>query len=711
MRVIIYVSLIFLCSKAVVCVAQDEILDTNKLPKTVLYFEDYLDRSNEVEDFTSEIGRGYLKNGQYYYENKRHGGGRDDFNTFNIDPTKNYYIEMTFSLVTGRMDLGNGLAFNTCATRWGNGYFFVISADQFFSIYKFTDDIGKDIQEWKFCPQVNTIGKNKLALFAKDAYMYFYVNDALVYRMKRPEYLGTNIGFRTAEASVVAVDRFVIRYDPLPFDIISNAQQGYKKVKLDNNINSSTDDNYPIFSADGKMMLFERVQNMGITEMETKTVMCSEYNDSTQSWSLAKALPTTINQGERPRVSYISPDKNILILNATYEDGKYVSSGGLSISYRTDQGWSQPQPMFINEYENLSWYEACTFSGDNKTMILSVQNKTGYGERDLYVSFRISGTTSWTAPKNLGPIINSFGGETAPYLAPDNRTLYFCSIGKPGYGKRDVFVTRRLDDTWLNWSRPLNLGPEINSSLDDISIAVSGNGDHAFVDQFSSATKSDIAFIGLPESARPKPFAVVRGNIYNKRTNKPIEATVVYGDPKSAGDNGTYKIYNKKDKFELVLVYGASYTITAAAKGYIAEFKRLDLTDTLAKPYQELNMDIYVTPISEGMSVALNTVVFEKDKAEVMESSNSELDYIYDIMLANPGLVIEIQGYTDSGDVNSKEDELSLNRANAVKNYLVSKGISVDRIKTSPYIKSQSTSKDSKTNNRSIKIKILKCNS
>ena len=79
------------------------------------------------------------------------------------------------------------------------------------------------------------------------------------------------------------------------------------------------------------------------------------------------------------------------------------------------------------------------------------------GGRDLYVSF-MQPDSSWSSPLNLGMQVNTFADDITPFLAADNVTLYYSTKGEPGYGDNDIFVTRRLDDTWINWSTPQNLG-------------------------------------------------------------------------------------------------------------------------------------------------------------------------------------------------------------------------------------------------------------
>ena len=104
---------------------------------------------------------------------------------------------------------------------------------------------------------------------------------------------------------------------------------------------------------------------------------------------------------------------------------------------------------------------------DQKTLIHAIEMNDSKGDQDLYVSFRkVDG--SWSRPKNLGSTINTIKAENSPFLASDGVTLYFSTNGRPGYGKNDIFMSRRLDDSWVNWSEPENLGPSINTNTAQI---------------------------------------------------------------------------------------------------------------------------------------------------------------------------------------------------------------------------------------------------
>jgi hypothetical protein len=99
---------------------------------------------------------------------------------------------------------------------------------------------------------------------------------------------------------------------------------------------------------------------------------------------------------------------------------------------------------------------------EENVALMSIQRDDTYGDLDIYFSKKYSDGT-WTEPKNLGPVINTVGAEGSVFLAADGKTLYFSSTGHPGFGSYDMYMSKRLDDTWTNWSKPLNLGFKINS--------------------------------------------------------------------------------------------------------------------------------------------------------------------------------------------------------------------------------------------------------
>ena len=104
---------------------------------------------------------------------------------------------------------------------------------------------------------------------------------------------------------------------------------------------------------------------------------------------------------------------------------------------------------------------------------------------DLYVSLK-QGDGSWGKLINLGSTINTNRFEITPFLSADKKKLYFTSNGHDGYGRGDIFVSTRLDDSWQKWTRPLNLGEPINSKDFEGHFMISEKNDVYFVSDRAS---------------------------------------------------------------------------------------------------------------------------------------------------------------------------------------------------------------------------------
>ena len=181
--------------------------------------------------------------------------------------------------------------------------------------------------------------------------------------------------------------------------------------------------------------------------------------------------------------------------------------------------WSKPVALnIINDYNYNK--KANYFLTDNRqTLLMSVEREDSYGDRDLYVTF-INRDSTWSEPLNLGDVVNTAGEESAPFLASDDKTLYFSSNGFSGYGGNDVYVTKRLDDTWKNWSEPENLGPEINSPLEDLFFNIPVSSEFAYYSRGVSENNMDIFRIKLPILRSPEPFVTVTRKDYRQGYRK-----------------------------------------------------------------------------------------------------------------------------------------------------------------------------------------------
>jgi outer membrane protein OmpA-like peptidoglycan-associated protein len=339
------------------------------------------------------------------------------------------------------------------------------------------------------------------------------------------------------------------------------------------------------------------------------------------------------------------------------------------------RGWEIPKDVVIEDYVNKNDYVGYFLSSDNKHLLMSVERPEGYGLKDIFVSY-VKEDGTFSKPKNLGNVVNSFEDETNPFLAADGKTLYFASKGHPGYGYYDLFVSKRLDDSWTNWTKPENLGNIINSPGYELSIFLSAKGDKAYVGREQDIWEID-------NTVKQDPVALVKGKVYDSKTKKVMSAPIVYNALKTNKELGTAISDPSTGSYSIVLPYGEKYSFMAEKEGYYAVTQNVDLSDL--KEYKEIEVDLYLNPIEKGEIIRLNNIFFASGKYELLAESYGELDKLLQVLKSNSKMKIEISGHTDAVGADADNLTLSNNRANAVMNYLLGKGIAKDRLSAKGY--------------------------
>lgn len=479
------------------------------------------------------------------------------------------------------------------------------------------------------------------------------------------------------------------------------------KENLGRNINTKYSEHWPVISPDGNTLYFLREddpQNYG----ETGDIWYSDFRNG--EWEPARHLGKPLNTVDGGSVCSVTPDGNTLLLLGFYNPSGRINYNGFSFSRRTKDGWGFPLGAVINNFYNDNNHWSGYLSNDGKKLFMGIERKDSYGECDIYVSF-LQNNNIWTEPVNLGPDINTKEMEEDAFLAADNVTLYFESKGHGGYGGFDVFMSKRLDDTWKKWSIPENLGPTINTNKDEQEYYITAKGDYAY---FASDDKSygglDIFRIKLPEKVKPKPVVLIHGKVFNAKTNEPVYAEIKYEILPAGEETGIAHSNPSDGSYKIVLPYGKNYGYSAKADGYYSVSENINL-ETVSD-YREIEKNLYLAPIEIGEIVRLNNVFFDFNKYELKPESFPELDRVVKFLNEYPNLEIELSGHTDNIGTHEYNMKLSENRANAVAEYLTGKGIAKNRIIVVGYGETQpadtNQSEEGRQKNRRVEFKILR---
>jgi outer membrane protein OmpA-like peptidoglycan-associated protein len=463
-----------------------------------------------------------------------------------------------------------------------------------------------------------------------------------------------------------------------------------------------------VISPDGKTLYYTRWKhpdNLG--NQKNQDVWFAEMQNDGK-WGSAKPIGTPINNAEHNAICAISPDGKTILLNNVYlKDGSM--SKGVSMSLKTVAGWGFPKPMNILNFKNKSDYAEYSFSPNGRVLIMTGQFTDTQGGKDIYVSF-LQPDNIWSEPKNIGKRVNTADEESTPFIASDGKTLYFSSKGFSGYGNNDIFISRRLDDTWLKWSEPENLGTIINTPEWDGYFSISALGDYAyFASQENALGEEDIFKLKVPESIKPNAVIQVTGGVYNMIDKKPISARI---NVQNLTDKDTVCVSYDPETgdYKMMLPSKQNYTISATKKGYMAVSEPMDFTKE--NNFKEFKKNIYLLPIQAGQKMTLNSVFFEQSKAQMLTESFAELDRIIKVMKENPNMEIMLEGHTDNqGDWNANL-QLSKERVEEVKKYLTAGGIDLKRVQTQGYGSTRpiasNNSEEKKKLNRRVEVTIVR---
>ena len=289
-------------------------------------------------------------------------------------------------------------------------------------------------------------------------------------------------------------------------NIAENIETAVVAEPLSGTVNTKSLEFGPTLTKDGNRLYFSRQGYAGnVGGAADEDIWFSEFDEETQSWKEAKNMASPLNNEGPNFIVGVGWTGDTLLLGNEYSK-KGKMKAGLSLSIKQGDNWTFPQPVTIANDYNMAERTGFDLSSDRKALIIAQRKIDSKGGLDLYVSFRDPNSKNPYAGKesiNMGPVLNSVGDETSPFLAYDNRTLYFSSNGHNGFGGYDIFVSYRLDDTWTKWSKPENLGEGVNTIYDDTHFGFTPKSRYAYYSRGLTSENSDIYRVDMTYFFKP----------------------------------------------------------------------------------------------------------------------------------------------------------------------------------------------------------------
>lgn len=482
---------------------------------------------------------------------------------------------------------------------------------------------------------------------------------------------------------------------------------------MGNKINTIYNEYYPSLTIDEEMLIFT-------AQRPRKAEISDAYNQQSSKLKMYDEdfYVSTFKDGEWQKAVNLGPPVNTLENEGSCcfsADGKsvyYVICDKIGcdiyVSDYVDKKWSEPRKL--NENINTRYWESTPcLSADGNTLYFTSSRPGGKGSYDIWKSTRTP-DGDWGIAENLGDSINTPYKEISPFIHPDGKTLYFASEGHPGMGSTDLFTSRIKPDG--TYSTPVNLGYPINTPGSEASIIINRKGDigyYSLKKPIQEGGDVDLYMFQVPEHAKPQKTSYLKAVVLNAKTNQPIQNAILNLTDLSKNKLILRKNTDEEGNVLTVLPAHQLIGVFIEQKGFLTYSEHFQIEESTADKPQILT--IKLIPIQIGSSTVLKNVFFDFNKYELLPTSYPELDKLAELLEKNPSLKIELSGHTDDIGEDKFNLTLSQNRADAVKEYLVKKGISTNRIQSKGYGKTKpivpNTNEENRKQNRRTECLII----
>ncbi|MFZ4523673.1 MAG: OmpA family protein [Bacteroidales bacterium] len=484
----------------------------------------------------------------------------------------------------------------------------------------------------------------------------------------------------------------------------------FSPVNMGDSINSAFDEFINAITTDGELLYFTRKVPRNAQTIDQSQEFEEDFyvaHNAGASWARALNIGPPVNSHGNEGALNISPDGKYIFFAACSRNDGY---GSCDIYWARRNGAKWSVPVNLGDVVNSpQWDSQPSFSSDGKSLFFASKRPGGKGSSDIWKTELLS-DGQWSQPVNLGDSVNTRVEEMAPFIHPDDQTLYFSSKGHMGLGGYDLFYCRK--DMHGEWRKPVNLGYPINTHADEITLVVNTKGDLAYIssDIPGGKGRQDIYQFPLYQQARPLLTTYFKGIVYDEETKAKLEARFELIDLATSKSSAEAWSDPVTGGFLLVLPTEKNYALNVSKDGYLFYSDNFLLTgsNSEAKPFIK---NIPLKPIKIGEAVILKNIFFDTDKYVLKDESLAELQKLVALLQKNPRLKIELNGHTDNVGSTEHNIELSGNRAKAVYEFLIQHAVESSRLSFQGYGFSQpidvNTTESGRANNRRTEFKVV----
>ena len=402
-----------------------------------------------------------------------------------------------------------------------------------------------------------------------------------------------------------------------------------------------------------------------INGMKKSDIWTASKNERGE-WQRPEPVEGELNSEVEEGIVSFSPDGATMYLTKARREPNANTGVEIYTSQRSDAAWSKPVKFEITA-DTISSYGHPAVSPDGQWLYFSSDMPGGQGGKDIW---RINLVDKIGSLENLGEWINTPGDEVFPYVRTDS-LLYFASDGHPGLGGLDLFCARLTPSG--GWS-VTNMGSPVNSASDDFGITF-GEGESGF---FSSNRGDQRGYDHIYSFELPELKILISGWVLD-RDEEPVPNAVI----RIVGNDGSNQkqVARADGSFSFPLDRGVSYVMLAGAKGYLNS--KREFTSDIAEEDAEYGVDFILSSITKP--VVIDNIFYDFDRATLRPESKAALDEMAQVLRDNPNVTIEMASHTDRKGTDEYNINLSSRRARSVIDYLISVGISPDRLQSQGY--------------------------